>query len=831
MKKFVVGALLAVFFVGGFVSNPAVVMAETQASPEEELFFVAQKAFDDGFYDVAIRYIEQFLQKFPATEHYAQARLLCGQCYFFKNQYLTALDIFQELYENKQLPDATLYWLGETYFKGSDYHKAQEFYKKVIKSYPDSQYAAQANYSLGWSFFEQGEYAQAVVYFRNVVESFQDQPFHEDALFKLAESQLNLSQYSGAILSFEQYIHHYPQSSRIANAMFYLAESCYYANDLLKANTYYAKAAELADEPQVTFMSKVGMGWIYLKLKKYQLAEAYFSQAKTLAQKHSLSEEDVLLGQGALFSETERYQQAREVYNVFIARFPDNIHFLESLIGKANASYLLQDYGDAIATYQSILSYEDESHPLSPEVKEKTFYGIAWAYLKQGDVQRAIQTFETIIATASSDTVKASALSQVGDAYQETNQLEQALAAYDRILNAFSETLYADYAQFQQGITLLKMGETEAANASFQSLKTNFQDSEYCVEADYYLGFVHFQQQKWTQAIYDIQNFLEHSRKKDFFMNQAQYILALSYFQTQDYQQALQLFHKILADLTSQPSIQQTSEIFIGKCLAALQKPDEAINQFQHIIQSYPQTEAHQDALLWLGSFYLEKLDFSTAVPFYQDFIRIFPSGAKVAIAFYELGQCFMGLDQLDQALNSFKQVPDDADPEIFAKAKLAVAEIFSKEFGPEVALEKYRQIAENVPAYKRDALMKIAKIYEVSKNFKAAIATYQQALKSERALSDISNAELLFEIADKYEVLNEYDKAVEEYFKIPYLEKDELAWTVRAYLRVGRIFDDREDWDQAKLTYSKILELDVEESKYAQERLDWIEQLNRPKN
>ena len=70
----------------------------TQAQDnEKELFLVAQKAFEDGFYDVAMRYINQLLEEYPKTEKHIQANLLLGQCYFFKSQYLKAYDIFQNI--------------------------------------------------------------------------------------------------------------------------------------------------------------------------------------------------------------------------------------------------------------------------------------------------------------------------------------------------------------------------------------------------------------------------------------------------------------------------------------------------------------------------------------------------------------------------------------------------------------------------------------------------------------------------------------------------------------------------------------------------------------
>ena len=45
-----------------------------------------------------------------------------------------------------------------------------------------------------------------------------------------------------------------------------------------------------------------------------------------------------------------------------------------------------------------------------------------------------------------------------------------------------------------------------------------------------------------------------------------------------------------------------------------------------------------------------------------------------------------------------------------------------------------------------------------------------------------------------------------------------------KSYLRIARIFEDNEQWDKAKIIYNKILKYETDESKFVQERLEWIE-------
>ena len=70
---------------------------------------------------------------------------------------------------------------------------------------------------------------------------------------------------------------------------------------------------------------------------------------------------------------------------------------------------------------------------------------------------------------------------------------------------------------------------------------------------------------------------------------------------------------------------------------------------------------------------------------------------------------------------------------------------------------------------------------------------------------------------------MNQNDRAVEEYLKVSYLYSKEFYWVIKAYLRMARIFEDDEQWEDARITYTKILKYKNDESKFAQERLDWI--------
>jgi len=791
---------------------------------ETELFLVAQKAFDDGFYDVAARYINQFFEKYPLSEKRIEANILLGQCYFFQSQYLKAFNIFQDLLQYPQYKDATLFWLGEIYLKGSDYNQAQAQYNQVIANYPDSIYTPQAYYSLGWSFFEQQNYAAAQETFLKFISLFPDNLLAEDAVFKSGECAYNSLKYEDAVHRFKDYVTRFPQSPRHDQAYFYIGESYFYLENYANAVDYYTKANEISHDDKITFIAKVSLGWSHLKLKQFDQSQKFFDEAQLMAQAKNLPSDEILLGQATLYTEMNDYPKALDAYSQMIKNFSDSPRIVEGRLGRANAIYLLERYDEAITEYHKIIS-QFSTDATFAEIVERARFGLAWTSLKQNNLEQAIKNFEEIINQTKSKVNKASALTQIGDAYQDSGNFNKALEIYDKIVHDFSDSPYTDYVQYRQGIALLKMEKIEAATICFQSLKSNFPQSKYLGEADYYLGVAYFKKKDWTATREQTEKFVKEMPASHELQPEANYILALSTFNLKDPEKAIKIFQKIIANYPDKTDIVNDAEVNIAKCLFELGQDKEALKKFKIIIYKYPQSPIAMESLLWLGDYYLKSLSYENAIFYYQQILDQFPGSEKIPSVRFALSEAYQQSGQLDKALNQLKLIDPKINRELYAKAQLSVADIFSRNVDALAAIEQYEKIIISGPEFTRDAYAKIARIHQENSDPQKAMEYYTKALKAEPGLSQLKNAEIQFLIGDLFETLNDSKQALEAYFKIPYLYPKEIDWSVKAYLRAARIFEDEEDWGNAQLAYTKIIEYGTDEIKFAQERLSWIKQ------
>lgn len=796
---------------------------------DEELFFIAQRAFEDGFYDVSIRYIDQLLAKNPQAERRIQAKLLLGQCYFFNSQYLKAFEIFQRLLNTSRFQDAVLFWLAETHLKIKDYSQAKNHYKKLLESYPESDYMPQAYYALGWIDFEQTQYEEAKKIFLDLVDRFPEHPLVEEARFLSSECQFFMAQYKESISSFNEYLDLFKESSRRDQIYFYKGEAYYYLEDYEKAISFYTNAYELTVNNQTKIMANIGKGWSYVKLKEFTKAEKAFQYALDIALSSGAKQEDAILGLAGLFTESNDLEKSLEYYGKFLERYPNHPRVKEIYLSKANLFYTLESFNDAVSIYQDIIEMHPSDAPLE-DILEKAYLGLGWTFMRLGDLSKAIEVFQHISQHSKNKATKVSALAQIGDAYQDLNEFQNAISAYDEILKNFPNTPYTDYVQYRQGIALLKMGKIQSARLSFQSLQENFPRSRYLLDIDYYIGMAYFKKNDFISAKENLTRFIDALDPQHEFQPEAHFVLGLCYFYLNQYKDAIAIFQKIKRTYPREIDLIAEVDFHIARSLYQSGDVRNALREFKIIAFKYAKTKISLESLLWLGEYYSKTFDFNNAILFYEQIIDHFPNSPEKGKALLNLGQAYFEQKDFDRALNQFKQIDERFSSDVIAKAKLSIANTFAQQLDPATALKTYETIIENSPEFKKNAYVKIAQLFFDKKDYSSALKYYEKALAAPESPEEIKKSKIHFLIGDIYEILNQNEKAIEEYLKIPYLYPFDTKWIIKAYLRLAKIFENAENWNNAINVYNQILVYEVDERTFAQERLEWIAQ-NVPSN
>ena len=783
-------------------------------SSETDLLSAAQQAFNDGFNDVAVRYLEDFLNKFPDSRNVSTAKLLLGESDFLSGAYDKALDLFDELSRQNEKMDEILYWRGETYLKQNRLPEAQRDYQSVISGFPDSSYVPQAYYSLGWSFFQEKNFDAAKSAFLRLSTLFPKHQLSEDAVLKVAECDYNAGRLKESIADFQALEAKYPKSSHLCEADFNTAESLYYLGRFDAAADYYQKTLERPCDDNLKLAAYTAEGWSFMKSNKLEEAAGVFKRAENFCKAKNLSPQELLLGQANLAYEQNFYNLALMLFSDFIRKYPQSPHWPQGYLGRANVYYLLKQYKEAQSDYLHLTDVKD------PEVFEKSQFGLGWCELKLGNPAAAIGHFQEVFDHSSDADVRANAMIQMADVYQESSQWESAAGMYERVRKDFPGSAMTDYVLYRQTIAFLKLGNIDGALERLKSLKDGFPNSKYLEDMNYYRGVISFKKGDWAQSASTMERYLKSLTRPSEFTPEANYILALSRLNLKQPEDALKVFEKILRLYPNDTQIAKNADIGIAKCLSELGQDREAVKRFKLIAYKYPNTDEEFEALLWLAQRYLKNGDADAAVQYYKAITDVFPDCAQIDQIHYELGQAYEILGKSDQALEQYKAI--SARNELLkGKTRLAMAGIMSKDLDPQRAIAAYESIIATFPEYAGEAYLKLGQLYRNVQDYEKEVDVYQKALVSKQG--QIDRAQIQFNLADTLELMSRTEDAIAEYLKIPDLYPNEPSWGVKAFLRIAKIYEEGEDWEGARVTYKKIIQLNTPEASFAQERLDWI--------
>ena len=783
-------------------------------STETDLLFAAQQAFNDGFSDVAMRYLEDFLNKYPQSPNLPTAKLLLGQCDFLHGEYGKALDLFEALSQQTVKRDEILYWRGETYLKENRLPEAQRDYKSVITGFPQSIFVPQAYYSLGWSFFQEKNFDQAKRAFTHLTVQFPKHQLSEDAALKISECDYNAGRLKEAIKDFQSLAEKYPKSSHLCEVNFNIAESFYYLAKFDSAVKYYQKTLDLPCDDNLKLASYTAQGWNYLKLTKYNEAQNAFKKAENLSKAKGFSAQDIVLGQANLAYERRELPQALALFGDFISNYPQSQHWPQGYLGRANVFYLLKRYDEARTDYLHLENQKD------PDVFEKCQFGLGWCELKLGHLTAAISHFQDVFDRSSDADTRVNALIQTGDVYQESNQWDDAARFYEKVKKMYPNNDMMDYVLYRQSIAFLKLDKIDEAFADLKTLQDDYTNSKYLEDVGYYMGVISFKKGNWRKSAQRMERYLKGLSRPSEFAPDANYILALSYLNLKEMEDSLKYFQKILRLYPNDTDIAQNADIDIAKCQFELGQGREAVKRFKLIVYKYPKTSVQFEALLWLAQYYLKNADADSAIDYYKSIVDEFPDSLQMNQIHYELGQAYEIQGQSDAALEQYRAI-SSVDESLQGKTRLAIAGIMSKDLDPRRAIAAYESIIASSSDYVGEAYLKLGQLYRNDQDYEKEEDVYRKALASKRGQFD--RAQMQFNLADTLELMSRTEDAIAEYLKIPNLYPSRQAWGVKAYLRVAKIYEEGKDWEGARVTYQKIIQLNTPEGAYAQERLDWI--------
>jgi len=391
--------------------------------------------------------------------------------------------------------------------------------------------------------------------------------------------------------------------------------------------------------------------------------------------------------------------------------------------------------------------------------------------------------------------------------------------AYDQILKDYPDSFYGDYVQYQLGVTLTKMHNYDGAIMAFAVLKKNFPDSKLLDDGYYALGLAYFQKEDYASSK-DIFEKFRSGFKESSLRPQGLYLLGTSLYNLGKYNEAIEVFKDVSRSYAQDTEITQKAEYEIADCYYQMGNEAEAMARFRALRSKYPDSKLTAEVIWWLGEYYYRHNDLNMARRYFSSIINDFPASNLVVSAYYALASTYQNESEYQQAIDNLEKVIELDNSDLAAAAAVGIADVYVKQGRPDKALGTYKDTISRHGNLSYLIYPKMADVYAKIKEYASALELYKKSLD----LVPVKEmADIQFKIAETTEAKGDTKEAVEQYLKVAYLYSENNGLAIKALLRVASIYEDQENFKEATSIYKKIISMNTQEAKYAQERIDWI--------
>jgi outer membrane protein assembly factor BamD (BamD/ComL family) len=211
----------------------------------KEQLEVAQTAFDQKDYSLALKASRRVVRVWPLSDYSPQAQYLIGRCYEATGKDEKAFQEYQKVIEKqpkianyseieqRQFEIANKYLAGK-WFKlwgyipiFSSMDKTSDMYEKIVKNGPYSEVAPKAQMNIGAAREKQSNFAMAAKAYETAADRYHDRPqVAADALYRQAlayNKQAQTAEYDQstagqAISTFTDFMTLYPNDPRVVDA-------------------------------------------------------------------------------------------------------------------------------------------------------------------------------------------------------------------------------------------------------------------------------------------------------------------------------------------------------------------------------------------------------------------------------------------------------------------------------------------------------------------------------------------------------------------------------------------------------------------------------------
>lgn len=207
-----------------------------------------------------------------------------------------------------------------------NHEKSMNEYRRIIKNYPSTQYAASAHYSLAWCFNDLAIFDSAFSHMDILANNYPQSPHAPQAWMYCGEYLFDKGQLEKAISCY-QWVMRYPESEWFDEALYKLAWSQYRLSNPEKAISSFLALVDLGQNgTSGALLEKESMDYIAISFSETDMTgERGLQRATVFAKKlgDPLQGSRILHRLATVYRDQGRYDMAKKTYKTLLKMYPN----------------------------------------------------------------------------------------------------------------------------------------------------------------------------------------------------------------------------------------------------------------------------------------------------------------------------------------------------------------------------------------------------------------------------------------------------------------------------------------------------------------------------
>lgn len=635
--------------------------------PPEQMTF-ADGLYLRGLYDMAVREYLLLMRDAPDLEQADAVFFRIGECYRHLGQDGAAERFYKRVMVEH--PDGEHRWKAEfrraeLYVTQQQYGDAVRLLEALVAGKPPADIAAAGHYYLGYCFERQEKKSKAEKAYRKVIAEFQDSAYFSHAALALA-ALLEAEGKTDEARALCRRAGEQPGTPRAgAEALFQLGEMAFRAGDFDASAQAYDQLFERYPEDERVPEARLQAAWARHNTGRYEEALALLEDAAPTGR--APDGEERLYLRANCERQLQRTQEALESYTQLLERFPGGRLAGAAGYERALIAFRQGDYAAAVEQAGAVTPFTN--------VAEDLEWVLAESYRELGRDEEAIRHFRALTEQHGDSERNAAAAYQLASLLQKTGKYEEASRTYRAMVRKHPGHELAPKALFASAFCRTKLGQYAEALNDWNELAGSYTNAPDPEEILYQKAMAETQAGRDGEAAATLTNLLgrfpDASQAGD-----AHYRLALLREKAGELQEAEEhlragVGRKVPARL------RRDMQYRLAGVLQKLERPGEAADILQELLDTPFKSEMPPDLLEWLARFRLEKGQAAEAAQAARALVDASDAGTWKEMGLHLLGQSLVAGGDTDGAREAFEQsLALDARTGEGARSALALARI-----------------------------------------------------------------------------------------------------------------------------------------------------------